>query len=79
MCVGYVTVKVVYGVASKTATVNNVNLQQCDGSEAQRWTYVSPQSQVTAMKFYPLLLLADNLFNFAGIKWPDLKYEGWLH
>ena len=79
MCLGYVTVTGEYGVAQETATVNNVNLQQCDGSEAQRWAYVSPLSQVTAMKFYPLLLLADDLFNCAGIKWPDLKYEGWLH
>ena len=49
MCLGYVTVTVDYGIPLKTATVNNVNLQQCDGSEAQRWAYVSPQSRVTAM------------------------------
>ncbi|EJK46009.1 hypothetical protein THAOC_35347, partial [Thalassiosira oceanica] len=49
MCLGYVTVMVDYGVDSKTATVNNVNLQQCDGSEAQRWAYES-NGQISNMK-----------------------------
>ncbi|EJK46274.1 hypothetical protein THAOC_35064, partial [Thalassiosira oceanica] len=49
LCLGYVTATVDYGVASKTATVNNVNLQPCDGSEAQRWAYES-NGQISNMK-----------------------------
>ncbi|EJK74629.1 hypothetical protein THAOC_03682 [Thalassiosira oceanica] len=47
--VTYVTVAVDYDVASKTATVNNVNLQQCDGSDAQKWAYES-NGQISNMK-----------------------------
>ena len=57
MCLGYITVTEEYGVAQKTATVNNVNLQQCDGSDAQKWAYVSPWSQVTEYTVLSFVLL----------------------
>jgi len=78
MCLGYETVTADYGVASKTATDNNVNLQQCDGSDAQIWAFVSPQPQQCRSAFIATQLTAV-LFDVSGIKWPDLKYEGWLH